>query len=781
MLRWPRSAVWTVALVLVTANTAFAPQAFADDKRVALVIGNAQYEEGGPAAGVGANAAVVADALRRAGFTVTAAENLDHRGMVAALSRFQDALGQAELGFLYYSGVALSLSAKGFLVPVDAKPGSEYDVIFDTVELDYALKEIQRSGRKAVAVFDPVPAHPLADRLASAMGEEGRSVKPALAAPAALDNLFVVYSHRPGTPPATAAGKGADAFSTALAQEMVKPGVPLRDALAEVARSVVGRTRGTQHPWLQDRLGTDLVLVPGPRAPVVARTEEAPPAVAAAPEAKPAEPKPIEPRPIEPKPLPQKAEEKPAAPAVAEVEVDPLNEKRVVTRDTNLRAGPDTKAAVVGTLRHDSEVMVTGRTRRNGGWLRVEQDGKTGFAFASNLAKPEEVPVASAQPPTQLQQTQQPPQSQAAALTPGVYTVARDANLFARPVLGARSLRDLEQGQRVTLLQAAPDSGWVLVRDSSGQEGYVTTGTLAGRSGEAVSMGGAAGGAAPSAYPPPTVVRNDVDPVAGALSGTTGPTRLAALPQSGGPEGGGESMAGRSTTGTDPALAGLAEPYRDAVQAGRNAAARASRSATAGRGAEAKAREAQAAARRAAGQARGGESGYGVHRFPNGDVYEGAWNRGLGNFSLQGTISRNGVGVYRFANGQVYEGEWKDDQMSGYGVLGFPSGDRFEGTFVNAVPNGPGVYRFANGDSYAGEVRQGRVDGHGELAFTNGERFNGVVVDRLPAGPGELSMRGGTRHVGQFRGGIQDGPGAAIDAAGAMQPGIWRGATLLSR
>ncbi|WP_052584287.1 caspase family protein [Azospirillum baldaniorum] len=468
----------TVALVLVTANSAFAPMAFADDKRVALVIGNAQYQEGGPAAGVGANAAVVADALRRAGFTVTAAENLDHRGMVAALSRFQDALGQADLGFLYYSGVALSLSAKGFLVPVDSKPGSEYDVIFDTVELDYALKEIQRSGRKAVAVFDPVPAHPLADRLAAAMGEEGRSVKPALAAPAALDNLFVVYSHRPGTPPATAAGKGADVFSTALAQEMVKPGVPLRDALAEVARTVVGRTRGTQHPWLQDRLGADLVLVPGPRAPsapVVARTEEAPPAVEATiPEPKPAESKPIEPKAIEPKPLPQKAEEKPAAPVVAEVEVDPLNEKRVVTRDTNLRAGPDTKAAVVGTLRHDSEVTVTGRTRRNGGWLRVEQDGKTGFAFSSNLAKPEEVPVASAQPTT----PQQPPQP--AMLTPGVYTVARDANLFARPVLGARSLRDLEQGQRVTLLQAGPDSGWVLVRDSSGAGGLRHHGDIGG-------------------------------------------------------------------------------------------------------------------------------------------------------------------------------------------------------------------------------------------------------------------------------------------------------------
>ncbi|MDQ2106766.1 SH3 domain-containing protein, partial [Azospirillum isscasi] len=264
----------------------------------------------------------------------------------------------------------------------------------------------------------------------------------------------------------------------------------------------------------------------------------------------------------EPKPLPQRPEEKPAAPAAAEVEVDPLNEKRVVTRDTNLRAGPDTKAAVVTTLRRDSEVSVTGRTRRNGGWLRVELDGKTGFAFAGNLAKPEEVPVAAAQPQTPAQpspQTQTPPQSQPAALEPGVYTVARDANLFARPVLGARSLRDLEQGQRVTLLQAAPESGWVRVRDPSGQEGYVTAGTLAGRSGETVSMGGAA----PSAYPPPPVVRGDADPVAGTLSGTTGPTKLAALP-----EAGGESAVGRAAPGADPVAAGLAEPYREAVQAG---------------------------------------------------------------------------------------------------------------------------------------------------------------------------------------------------------------------
>lgn len=763
MVRWCRNAlcrnlVLGVVLILLTAGSATA-----QDKRVALVVGNAQYHNGGAAAGVAANAATMADALKRAGFAVTVADNLDHRGMVAAISRFHDALSNGDLGVFYYSGVALSLSAKSFLVPVDAKLASEYDVIFDTIELDYVLKEIQRGGRKAVAVFDPVPGHPLAETLASAMGDAGRSVKPVLTAPSAFDNLFVVYSHRPGTPPAALSGNGPSVFTAALAQEMVKPGAGLLDALGEVARTVVGKTRGAQHPWLQDQLGTGLVLVPG--------TPKPGPAVAALPApAKPEPNKPEDKPAVVPTPMP--APMPAPMPVVAEIAVDPLDETRVVTRDTKMRAAPDNKAAVVGGLRRDAEVKITGRPKKNGGWLRVEHEGKTGYAYAANLAKPEdkakaETPVASAAP---AQSQGAPPAASGPA--PGIYAVLRESNMFARPTLGARSVRDLEQGQLVTLVEAVPDSNWALVRDRFGNEGYVSTGTLSGRVGDlpgaSASATGGAGSAtgrpvslAPNASPAPAVTRGDIDPLAGSLAGTTGSTEIASLPN---------EPFGRSAGSREPVAAGLASPYREAVEAGRSAASRAASAANAGRAAENRARQVQAAARQAAQQGRSGSA----YKFPNGDVYEGAWGRG------GGTASKDGAGIYRFANGQVYEGEWKGDQMSGVGVLTFPSGDRYEGTFGNGVPNGPGVYHFANGDSYAGEIKAGRVDGHGELVFTNGDRFHGVVVDRLPNGNGELVMRGGARHVGVFRGGIQDGPGAAIMDGGALRPGIWRGATLLS-
>lgn len=766
---WCRKAVWGVGLLLAMGGTAAGAE-----QRVALVLGNGQYAHGGAAPGVAANISAMAEALRRAGFAVTVAENLDHRGTVAAISRFQDALAEADLGFFYYSGLALSLSAKGFLVPVDAKLASEYDVIFDTIELDHVLREVQRAGRKAVAVFDPVPDHPLAGTLASAMGEAGRSVKPVLTTPAALDNLFVVYAHRPGVAPAAVSGSGPTPFTAALAQNMAKPGVPLRDALAEVARTVVGRSKGAQHPWLQDRLGGDLVLVPADDNKVAA---------APLPQSKPEFARVEPPKPEPPKPEPPKLE--PPKPAAADIEVEALDEARIVSRDTNLRAAPDTKAPVLTTLRRDSEVKVTGRPRRSDGWLRVEQNGQTGFAHAPNLVRRDE---AAARQETAKQE----PPAGPAGLTAGIYTMGRATNMFARPTLGARSVRDLEQGQMVTLVETVPDSNWVLVQDRFGQKGYVTAGALAGRAGEAMAE------RPPAASPPSAVTRGDVDPLDGAVSGSGGSAEIAALPSgsSGGSSGSsspaepagksaGGGPAGRAAPSAEPAAAaGLAAPYREAVDSARDAAARASSGpnsvAAVARRAGEKARQVQAEARRVAEAGRGGRSTQQwSHQFPNGDLYEGTWARGFTS-RLQGTLAKDGVGVYRFANGQTYEGEWKDDQMSGHGVMTFATGDRYEGTFRDNVPNGPGVYHFANGDTYAGEVRRGRVEGYGELAFANGDRYRGMVVDRLPSGHGELVLHGGGRHLGLFRGGVQDGPGAAVASdTGALRPGVWRGATLL--
>nr|WP_247886858.1 SH3 domain-containing protein [Azospirillum sp. SYSU D00513] len=713
----------------------------AAERRVALVLGNAQYQQGGTVPTVAANANAVADALRRAGFEVTVARNLDHRGTVAALNRFQESLDGAELGFLYYSGLALSLSGKGYLIPVDAKLAKEGDIAFDTLDLDRILQDVNATGRKSVVVLDPVAANPLADKLAASMGPSNRSVRPVLDEPVTLDRMFVVYSHRPGVAPRAVSGDKPGPFAGALAERMLQPGANFHEILGETARIVMERTGGQQHPWLRDRLEGELVLVPADADPA---------ALAAA-----------------------SPEEGTAAPARPEIQLDPMDEPMRVTRDTNLRSGPDTSYSVLRVMRGGHEVTATGRVR-GADWLRVEHRGTTGYATAANLAPPappaappsaEEVPVAQAPTRPEEPEAQAPAAEARPATAPGVYTVLRETTMFALPVLGARGLRMLDPGMMVTVVESVPEGNWLRIRDRFGTEGFVTAAALSSYWDEAPS---------PSGAPSFPVARNDLPPDAlqGALSGSSSSVEVAALPD------GSDAML--PATGAAPLT--LAPPVQQAVASARDAAARAasgpSSAAGIARQAQTRARQAQAEARRAADEAQRGGSQNSVHRFPNGDVYAGGWAVVDGN-SSRGYLAKNGVGVYRFANGQVYEGEWRNDTMTGNGVLAFGNGDRYEGGFQGGLPQGNGVYHFANGVTYAGEIKRGRVEGYGELTFTNGDRYAGMVVDRLPSGYGELIQRGGSRHAGQFRRGTQDGPGALVTAEGGMQGGHWYGATML--
>ncbi|WP_448189745.1 caspase family protein [Azospirillum sp. sgz301742] len=706
---------WFVWAVLAGAVLLAGGLAQAAERRVALVIGNAQYQRGGALPAVAANAAAVAEALRTAGFDVTVASNQEHRGLVAALSHFATKAKGAELGVVYYSGLALSLGGKSFVVPVDAKLASEYDVVIDTVELDQLLQQMQ-SPQRGVVLLDAVTPNPLADTLAQAMGKAGRSVRPVPGAPGPADTLLIAYSHQPDTAPAPVQGSGPSPFAAALAQELVKPGADVRGALAAVERTVAARTNGAQRPWMQDRLGQTVALLPVTVAPPPAAPPPATPLFA------------------------EKHPEPPPA-AAPEPKVEPLEGSFVTTRDTNMRQGPDIKAPVLRTVARETTVTATGQVRR-GSWIRTTLDGQQGFISSGNLRRSD----ASAEPPPDTVAAA-PPGPTAAPAEPAERRMLRSATLFDRPALGARGVRELPAGMPVTVVEAVPGSNWVRVRDRSSQEGYVTIGALT------------AGGEPPPPDRAPTAVVNRDEALA--LSGSSRWPETAAVPP-------------------DRGISGPAQPspaqgaVQDAVRSARDSAAAGESAATQARASAQRAAEAQRFARDAAETARAGTPRAWVHRFANGDAYEGEWAMVSGDGMRQ--VHKSGHGVYRFADGQVYEGEWRDDQMAGVGVLTFRTGDRYAGTFRGGRPEGLGMFRYANGDGYAGEVHQNRPEGPGELTYANGDRYQGRVADRRPSGYGALTMNGtGGRHLGRFRDGVPDGPGVGIAVDGTQHGGVWQG------
>ncbi len=104
------------------------------------------------------------------------------------------------------------------------------------------------------------------------------------------------------------------------------------------------------------------------------------------------------------------------------------------------------------------------------------------------------------------------------------------------------------------------------------------------------------------------------------------------------------------------------------------------------------------------------KQGQGVYRFANGDRYEGSFEAGV--FSGRGRLY--------LASGDRYEGEFRNNVKQGQGVHYFANKDRYEGAFSNGAQNGQGTHYFANGDRYEGGFVNGLRHGKGQYHFAGG-------------------------------------------------------------
>jgi hypothetical protein len=111
-----------LGLAVIAAATGFAvAPAWADGKRVALVIGNSAYRNVPALPNPANDAGDVAAALRRLGFAVTLIVNASfdemRRGLIA-LGR--DAAG-ADMAAVYFAGHGMEISDENWLIPVDVE------------------------------------------------------------------------------------------------------------------------------------------------------------------------------------------------------------------------------------------------------------------------------------------------------------------------------------------------------------------------------------------------------------------------------------------------------------------------------------------------------------------------------------------------------------------------------------------------------------------------------------------------------------------------------------
>ncbi|NXI42517.1 RSPH1 protein, partial [Galbula dea] len=157
----------------------------------------------------------------------------------------------------------------------------------------------------------------------------------------------------------------------------------------------------------------------------------------------------------------------------------------------------------------------------------------------------------------------------------------------------------------------------------------------------------------------------------------------------------------------------------------------------------------------------GERHGRGRARLPNGDTYDGEYERGF----------RSGQGTYRFKNGARYTGEYLQNKKHGKGVFFYPDGSKYEGDWVDDQRHGFGEYTYANGDIYTGEWLNHNRHGQGTYVYKDtGSKYVGGWVNGIQEGQAEL-IHLNHRFKGKFLNGHPAGPGKYVFDIGCEQHG----------
>ena len=218
------------------------------DKRVALVVGNSRYQSVAPLNNPGNDAALIAETLRGAGFSLVgnrAQLDLDKAGFDRAVQDFGNQLTGADVALFYYSGHGLQIRGENYLVPVSANPTKEADVDFQMLNVSLVLRQMEGSGTKLnIVVLDACRNNPFG-------GRGLRAADGGLAQIHGAEGTLISFATQPGN--VAQDGNGRDSpFTEALAEVIRKPGVEVLQAFNQVGLKVMRATGGQQIPWMSN-------------------------------------------------------------------------------------------------------------------------------------------------------------------------------------------------------------------------------------------------------------------------------------------------------------------------------------------------------------------------------------------------------------------------------------------------------------------------------------------------------------------------------------------------
>ena len=237
-------------------------------ERVALIIGNNNYQYVGSLSNPINDAKGIAQALKSLGFKVIYQEDASKRAMQQAISKFTRQLRKNSIGVFYYAGHGTQINGKNYLIPVDLRDAnSENDYKRQAIMVNQVLADMNRTGSSTnIMILDACRNNPLAKTTTRSFTRGVAINVSGLATMPAVSGSYIALSTSPGK--VAFDGNGRNSPYARHLIRLIKEPIPIEIMFKRVRTAVMQETQGErdgpQVPWERSSLvGTDFCFVDG--------------------------------------------------------------------------------------------------------------------------------------------------------------------------------------------------------------------------------------------------------------------------------------------------------------------------------------------------------------------------------------------------------------------------------------------------------------------------------------------------------------------------------------
>lgn len=221
------------------------------DKRIALIIGNSNYNDSDKSLRNPKNDATdISTKLRTLGFDVTTIIDAGKQTIEQKLYEFGEKAKTYDAALFYYAGHGIQNKGVNYLIPVDAKLRAEDEIPYHCVDANLVLDKMESAGCKTkIVILDACRNNPFARSWHRSLGNETQG----LSKMDAPNGIFIGYATGPGQVAQDGSGRNSP-YTQALLKMLDKPNQTLGSFYIGVVNEVKNLTNNQQWPWQSNSL-----------------------------------------------------------------------------------------------------------------------------------------------------------------------------------------------------------------------------------------------------------------------------------------------------------------------------------------------------------------------------------------------------------------------------------------------------------------------------------------------------------------------------------------------